>query len=33
MLKIKYLVNDTLYEGESVYLEVVHEGLKVVLKP
>ena len=33
MLKLKYLVNDTLYEGESEFLEVVQDGLKVVLKP
>lgn len=33
MLKIKYKVNDEVYENESKYLKIIRDGLKVILIP
>ena len=33
MFKIKYLVNNVEYENNSEFLEVIDNGLKVILKP
>ena len=33
MFKIKYLVDNKLYENNSEFLEVIDNGLKVILKP
>ena len=33
MFKIKYLVDNRLYENNSEFLEIIDNGLKVILEP
>ena len=33
MFKIKYLVDNEVYENESKYLDIVKDGMKVILRP